>query len=297
MKMKTRGDVIFDVFNYTLMGILMLTWLYPMWYCLIQSVSNTVVVSTREVWIWPKYFTWINYETVLADKRIVSAFLLSVEITLLGATLHVLCNAAAAYALSKKHLIARRTMTTIILISMYFGGGLIPWYLLMQGLGLTNNFLGFIFPMLYAGYTIIVMRTFFSNIPAELEESAKIDGASDLRIFVSIYLPLSMAVLATMWLFSAVSQWNNWMTGDLLMNKPHLKPMSTVLMEIIARNLLTSSSGSGTTGAEVVTGANKPTSNGIKMAAVIITVLPILCVYPFVQKYFAKGVLLGSVKG
>ncbi len=297
MNRKTRGDIAFDVFNYTLMTLLLLTWLYPMWYCLIQSVSNTVIISTREVWIVPRYFTWINYKTVLADSRILTAFSLSVRITLLGATMSVLCNAAAAYALSKKELYARKTITTIILVSMYFGGGLIPWYLLMQGLHLNDSFWGFILPMLYSGYTIIVMRTFFSSLPPELEESAKIDGANELQRFVMICLPLSKAVLATMWLFAAVSQWNNWMTGDLLMTKPNLKPMSTVLMEIITRNKLNSSSGSGISGAEVVTGANKPTSTGIKMAAVMVTVVPILCVYPFLQRFFAKGVLVGSVKG
>ena len=297
MNRKTRGDIAFDVFNYTLMTLLLLTWLYPMWYCLIQSVSNTVIISTREVWIVPRYFTWINYKTVLADSRILTAFSLSVRITLLGATMSVLCNAAAAYALSKKELYARKTITTNILVSMYFGGGLIPWYLLMQGLHLNDSFWGFILPMLYSGYTIIVMRTFFSSLPPELEESAKIDGANELQRFVMICLPLSKAVLATMWLFAAVSQWNNWMTGDLLMTKPNLKPMSTVLMEIITRNKLNSSSGSGISGAEVVTGANKPTSTGIKMAAVMVTVVPILCVYPFLQRFFAKGVLVGSVKG
>ena len=297
MRKRTKADFIFDAVNYVFLGLLMLTWLYPMWYCIIQSVSNTSIVSTRDVWIWPKMFTWINYQTVLADKRIVTAFTLSVEITLLGATLSMLANAAAAYALSKKRLIARRTMTAVILVSMYFGGGLIPWYLLMQGLHLANNFWGFILPSLYAGYTLIVMRTFFGGIPNELEEAAKIDGANDLIIFARVYLPLSKALLATMWLFAAVSLWNNWMTGDLLMTQPRLKPMSTVLMEIIARNSKSSASSSGISGSDAVTALNKPSSTGIKMAAVVITITPILCVYPFLQRYFAKGVMIGSVKG
>ena len=297
MKRKTRTDKVFDVVNYSLMALLVITWLYPMWYCIIQSVSNTAIVSTRDVWIWPKMFTLVNYETVLADKRIVSAFTLSVKITLLGATLSVFTNAAAAYALSKKDLLFRKTFTIIILISMYFGGGLIPWYLLMQNLKLANNFWGFILPSLYAGYTIIVMRTFFSNIPQELEESAKIDGANDLHCFFSIYLPLSMALLATMWLFAAVALWNNWLIGDLVMTNPKLKPMSTILMEIISRNTKSSASGSGLSGADVVAAANKPSSTGIKMAAVLITITPIMCVYPFLQRYFAKGVMIGSVKG
>jgi putative aldouronate transport system permease protein len=292
----TKGDKIFNAANIIFMFIFMVICLYPMWYCLIQSLSNLQIVSSRDVWIVPVDFTWANYKAVFQDKLLVNSLLISIQRTLIGASVSVLFNALAAYALSKPYLVYRKFFTVVLLITMYFGGGLVPWYLVLRNLGLVNNFMGYIIPSIYAGWTIIVMRTFFKNIPAELEESAKIDGATDIIVFFRIILPLSTAMLATMFLFSAVGHWNDLFIGDLLMRDEHLLPRSTVLMRLIIRSNRIASQ-QWAQQVDIMPSVMRPSPEGIKMAAVIVATVPIIIVYPFLQKYFAKGVIVGSLKG
>jgi putative aldouronate transport system permease protein len=292
----TKGDKIFNAANIIFMFIFMVICLYPMWYCFIQSLSNLQIVSSRDVWIVPVDFTWANYKAVFQDKLLVNSLLISVQRTLIGASVSVLFNALAAYALSKPYLVYRKFFTVVLLITMYFGGGLVPWYLVLRNLRLVNNFMGYIIPSIYAGWTIIVMRTFFKNIPAELEESAKIDGATDIVVFFRIILPLSTAMLATMFLFSAVGHWNDWFLGDLLMRDEHLLPLSTVLMRLIIRSNRIASQ-QWAQQVDIMPSVMRPSPEGIKMAAVIVATVPIIIVYPFLQKYFAKGVIVGSLKG
>ena len=294
----TRSDKLFVAAVNAVMFLVCIVCIYPLWYCFIISVSNTRLVSTREIWFVPRYFTLVNYSAVFRDSRLMNAFFLSVRRTAVGASVSVFMNAMAAYPLSKKYFIGRPVFMTVILITMFFSGGLVPWYLMISNLKLLNSFWGFIIPSIYSAGTIIIMRSFFSNIPIEMDESAKLDGASDLTIFFRIYLPLSKAMLATMLLFSAVGHWNDWFTGDFLMTKQELKPLSTVLMELIVR------SNSMSAGASTEEGSNlimllqyRPTPGGIKMAAVMVSTVPILVVYPFLQKYFAHGIMIGSVKG
>lgn len=295
MRLKSR-DKVFDIANSTIMFIFVVLCLYPLWYCVIQSFSNLNLVSARDVWIVPVDFTISNYKAVFEDSMLINSFFVSVKRTLIGSVVSVMCCAMAAYALSKSYLIFRKFFTVFLLITMYFGGGLVPYFILMKGLGLTNNFWGYILPSIYGGFTIIIMRTFFKSIPAEIEESAKIDGASDLSIFFQFVLPLSKALLATMLLFSAVGHWNDWFQGDLLMHDEKLLPLSTILMRVITRNNMIARSAAGQTG-EVLSSVMRPSPVGIKMATVIVATMPILLVYPYLQKYFAKGVMIGSVKG
>ena len=292
----TKEDKVFNAFNYALMALVIAVCVYPFWYCLITSVSNLNVVSVRDVYFWPVEFTWNNYEQVFKDTMLINSFKISILRTLLGAGLHVLCCATAAYALSKRNLIFGKFFTKMMLITMFFSGGMIPTFLVLNQLHLTNNFWGFILPALYGGFDIILMRTFFRNIPEEIIESATIDGAGDARVFAQFILPLSKAVLATICLFSAVYHWNDWFQGDMLMRDERLYPLSTVLMRVITRGQQISGGGVATD-AMIPSMANKPSPTGIKMATVVVATLPIMCVYPFLQKFFAKGVMVGSVKG
>lgn len=295
MKM-TRSDRIFTVLNYLLMLIVIVCSVYPIWYCIILSVSNLNIVSVYEVTLWPVEFTLKNYEQVFKDTQLLNSIKISVARTFVGAGGHVMCCAMAAYALSRREMIFNKFITSMLLVTMFFGGGMIPTYIVLNSLKLTNNFWGYILPALYGGYDIIIMRTFIKGIPNEIRESAMIDGAGDARIFFSFILPLSKAVLATVTLFSAVYHWNDWFQGDFLMRDEELYPLSTILMRVITRG---QNIGGGAAAADaVIPGvANKPTPTGIKMATVVIAITPIMCVYPFLQKYFAKGIMLGSVKG
>jgi len=262
-----------------------------------MSLSNTNLIAESRIWIWPRYFTTWNYKEVFENQQIMNGFRVSVQRTVVGAVSSVFFNAMAAYALSKKYFIGRQLFMTVIMITMYFGGGLVPHYLLLMRLGLINSFWVFVFPGMFGATTIIIMRTFFSNIPVELDESAKLDGANDITIYARIYLPLSKAMLATMLLFAAVANWNDWFAGDFYIRNRDLKPLSTVLMNLIRANFLMDTAGVYGAGDDVLAAMSRPTSGGLRMAAVIVSIAPILAVYPFLQKYFAHGIMIGSVKG
>jgi putative aldouronate transport system permease protein len=182
----------------------------------------------------------------------------------------------------------------MILITMYFNGGLVPSYLVLNSLGLVNKFLVFILPHFYSVGTIIVMRTFFTTLPASLEESAKIDGASDIKVFSRIILPLSKPVLATMFLFNAVGHWNDWFAGELFIRDPKLLPLATIMMRILFRSANLFQKATLDASRPLVA---SPTPEGIRNAAIIVSTIPILLVYPFLQKYFTKGIMIGSIKG
>jgi putative aldouronate transport system permease protein len=226
----TLSDKLFNIFNIGFLLIFSVSCIFPLWHVICQSFSNTILVSTKDVSIWPLEFTWANYKSIFNDTRLMNAFFISVMRTLTAASLSVFLNALAAYPLSKSKLIFKKSITTFILITMYFGGGLVPFYVLLNNLRLIDTFWVFIIPGIYAGGTIIIMRTFFKNLPAELEESATLDGANDLIIFFKIYFPLSKPLLATMFLFSAVGNWNDWFAGEIFIRKESLKPLSTILM-------------------------------------------------------------------
>lgn len=292
----SREDKVFNAINSVLMVLVIILCTYPVWYCIVTSFSNLNLVSVKAISVWPVEFTWKNYQEVFKDKMLINSFRVSIARTLIGAFTHVFCCATAAYALSHKNLVFGKFFTQMLLITMFFGGGMVPTYILLNSIKLTNTFWGFIIPALYSGFDIIIMRTFFRGIPAEIHESAKIDGAGYGRIFFQFVLPLSSAVLATICLFSAVYHWNDWFQGDLLMRDESLYPLSTVLMRVITRGQAISGGSMGAD-ASIPGLANKASNIGIKMATVVIAVGPIMCIYPFFQRFFAKGMMVGSVKG
>jgi len=267
--------------------------LYPFWYVFCISLTNDSIVSSREIWFWPKAISIISYRVVFSNSALIGSFIVSVKRTVTGSLLSVFLNAFIAYGLSKKHIPGRKLMMYIIFVTMYFSGGLVPWFLLLKNLSLTNNFWGLVIPSIYSGWTIIIIKTFFSGIPESMEESARIDGANDIVIFFRIIISLSTPILATMGLFSAVHHWNDWFVGDLIFLGNKGLPLQTVLMKIIFRteaNLLNSQVSTGSMGIP-------PSPEPVKMAAIITSTVPIICVYPFLQKYFVKGIMVGSIKG
>ncbi|UVI30451.1 carbohydrate ABC transporter permease [Paenibacillus spongiae] len=252
------------------------------------------------IYWWPRAFTLDNFRVILADDTIVNAFWITVGRTAIGTAGSLLVTSMVAYALSRKELPGRQQLLLVFLFIMLFSGGLIPYYIQLINLGLINNFWVYVVPSLFSVWNMFVMKTSFqNNIPESVVESTKIDGAGYVRIYFSIVLPFSMPLLAALGLFTAVSQWNDWFTGAFFVNDLDLQPLPTYLQRVMstmeAGNMI---SASQMTGAKEASMYNPEaiTSKSVRMATIVITILPILFVYPFLQKYFVKGVLIGSVK-
>lgn len=291
LKRKTAGEQMFDTVNIVLMLLVCFLTLYPIWYVLVNSLNEGADAMRGGIYWWPRVLSLGNYRAVFENSGIMTAMFVTVCKTLIGTVVHVLFTAMVAYALSRKELIGGRIYLLIGTFTMFFSGGLIPSFLLIRQLGLLDSFWVYIIPAMFSFFNLIIFMSFFREIPDALEEAAKIDGANDLRIFVRIILPLSMPVLATIALFQGVLQWNDYFTGMIYINNPDLQPIQTYLYKIIAQ----SSSNQMAADAGIV---NKTvTSQSIKLATMVITTLPIVVVYLFLQKYFVQGMMIGSVKG
>ncbi len=264
---------------------------YPIWYVVVNSFNDAQDALLGGIYWWPREFSIRNYTKVFEDSKVLQAFKITLLKTIIGTTINVFFTAMVAYPLSKKHLIGRKFYMTIGIITMFFSGGLIPTFLLYKNMGLLNNFWVYIFPAAFNFFNLIIFCNFYNEIPSALEESAKIDGANDWTIFTRIILPLSKPVLATIALFAGVGQWNDYFGGLMFMtNQPDLEPIQTYLYRMVAQV----QSSQMATAASNITADTTATS--IKLAAMVITTLPICCVYPFLQKYFVSGVMVGAVK-
>lgn len=292
-KRKSRGDIIFDLINLFIMLLLCFITLYPIWYTLILSFNDGADAALGGIYFLPRVFTLNNYRAVFKNKAIIQAFIVTISRTVIATTLSVFFTAMVGYGLSKKELVGRNIYMGIGIVTMFFGGGLIPYFLLIKNLHLLDNFLVYIIPALFSFYNCMIFMSFFKELPAEVEESSKIDGANDLYIFIKMILPMSKPVLATIALFVGVYHWNDYFMGVIYINKSSLQPIQTFLYKVVAE----SSSNQMMSNLPSNMSASSVTSDSIKLATMIVTTFPIVCVYPFMQKYFVKGMLLGAVKG
>lgn len=291
------GDRVMVITIYILLSLLAFVTFYPFWNALVISFNEGADTSMGGVTFWPRAFTLDNYEVVFKDKRIVNAFFISVLRTVIGTVTAVMMTAILAYGMTKRELIGRKFYMVFFIITMYFGGGLIPTFLLIRNLGLMNSFWVFIIPALISVWNMIIFRTFFLGLPAGLEESAKIDGCGNWNTFFRIVLPLSGPVIATLGLFTAVAHWNDWFTPSIYINKENLLPIQTMLKQILNSNIVSDQMANIDTAAQgVMERMRKVTSKSLTMATMMVATIPIIMVYPFVQKYFVKGVLVGSLK-
>ena len=265
--------------------------LYPVLYIVAASFSDPQAVVSGEVFILPVRPTLRGYEAVFKNKKILTGFANSVYYLVVGTLLNLVMTMLCAYPLSRKEFYGRGIFTGIVVFTMFFDAGIISNYMVVQSAGLMNSIWAIILPGAINVWYMIIMRTFFSDIPEELFESARLDGANDLTIFVKMVLPLSKAVLATMVLFYAVGFWNQWLQPLIYLNDRSRFPMQLILRNIVLGTDAALSK-SMSASADMAT-----MSLNIKYAVIFITILPILMVYPFVQKYFVKGVMVGSVKG
>lgn len=291
---RSTGTIIFDTFNTILMLVICFLCIYPIWYVLVNSLNDAKDAMMGGIYWWPRQFSLKNYQSVFEDSSVLKAFKITIGKTLIGTTVNVLFTAIVAYPLSKNYLMGRKYYMIIGTITMFFSGGIIPTFILFKQLNLLNNFLVYIIPSAFNFFNLLIFINFFREIPASLEESAKIDGAHDLKIFYKIILPLSKPVLATIALFAGVGQWNDYFAGLMFMTaRTDLEPIQTYLYRMVAQ--VQSSQAANSISASNITAADT-TSTSIKLAAMIITTVPICCVYPFLQKYFVKGMMVGAVK-
>ncbi|GIP35875.1 carbohydrate ABC transporter permease [Paenibacillus sp. J2TS4] len=291
---ETRSDRIFNIINYTLLIIISIIVLYPLVFVVVASFSNPAAVMRGEVWLWPKDLTWVGYKRVFSNTEILTGYWNTIVYTVVGTAINLVMTIAAAYPLSRKDFMLRNTFTAMIVFTMFFSGGMIPTYLLIKNLGMLNSFWVMVIPGAVSVWNILIMRTFFQNgIPYEMQEAASIDGCSNMQILLRIVLPLSMPIIAVMILFYSVGHWNSYFSALIYLTDRDKYPLQLFLREILVQGQMQEMLDiSADTLSDSVMDAE-----AIKYAIVIVANLPILMLYPFLQKYFVKGVMIGAIKG
>lgn len=298
---RTRGDRIFDCINVALVSIILLIVLYPLYFTVIASLSDPYSVVKGEVFLLPKGFTLEAYKNVFAESRVWRGYRNTIFYTFFGTCFNLLLTIPAAYVLSKKELVARNFISTFFLIPMYFGGGMIPYYLQVKNLGLINQPLTLVVLGGISVYNVVVSRVYFqTGIPGELYESAKLDGASDFRQFFSIALPLFAPILAVMALYYGVGHWNGYFTAMIYTSSSSLQPLQIELRAILlmSQTAFDQAALMDADSMDLSALARKAyMAEAMKYALIFISSAPMMIAYPFVQKYFVKGMMIGSLKG
>ena len=286
MKIKeSLGSRVFDVFNYVIMIVLIIVMVYPIVYVFSASISNNALVARGDVLLWPKDITFIAYEQLVFKSELWISYWNTIRYTVVHVIFTLIATSMMAYPLSKKWLPGRRVILMMAAFTLLFSGGMIPTFIVVQKLGLLNSIWAIVLPTLISTWYLFIMRTFFEALPAELEDAATIDGCSTLQVLIRIVLPLSKPVIVTVGLFTAVNQWNSFFDALIYLNDRDLYPL-----QIMLRNILIA-------GTNVQGEGDLTYLETLKYAMIMIATVPILCVYPFVQKYFVQGAMIGGIKG
>ena len=293
------SDIVFNIFNYAFFIIFTLLCVFPFYYLFINTISDQGLVAKGLISFYPRGINIKNYIALRNVHDLGTAFLVTLARTVIGTITSTICSGFVGYLVTKQEMWHRKIAYRFMIITMYFNAGLIPWFTTMQMLGLTNNFVGYIIPGLVSVYNIIMVKTYIESIPAELEESASIDGATYFTIFVKIIWPLSKPILATIAIWCAVGHWNSFQDSLILMSSaPQLKTLQERLwIYLNSSSNLAASMSTSTTGLTEAQRQELLNTKTIQYTVAMVTALPILCVYPFMQKYFVKGIMLGAVKG
>ena len=286
----------FDWINYTVMVLLAFIMIYPLWYCVAGSLNEGMDYLRGGVFLWPRKWTLANYKAVFLDSAILNAFWVTIWKCLVGTVTSVLCTAMVAYAITRPKLRLKKLYIPFIMLTMFFSGGLIPYFILIVDLGLYDSFWVYIIPTMFSAYNMIIIQSFMRELPSELIESAKLDGASEYRIFFQMILPLSKPVLATIALFTVVTHWNSYFDSMMYTSSQELQTIQLFLKKIITDPSVSRGLGSAATIA-IPDQAATLTPQVVKLATMVVTALPVVCIYPFLQRYFVKGVTVGAVKG
>lgn len=291
-KLKKKACKPFDYFLMIIMLLVCFITLYPMWYIVANSLAAADSASLGATAWWPSSVSFDSYKVVFQNEYIVSGFLVTIARTVIATAAHVIFTAVVAYGLSRPQLVGRKLYMKIAMITMFFNGGLIPNFILMLKLHLYNTFWVFVIPGMFTFYDMIIFISFFRTIPDSLLESAKIAGASEYKIFWKILLPNCKAVIATIVLFAGVYHWNDYYQGIIYIRNKSLQPLQTILYKLLAESSMTTQQQQ----AMLALGGSTP-SVTIKFASMVVATLPIICIYPFIQKYLVKGVMIGAIKG
>ena len=290
--MKDRKTTkLFDIILYILFGILALITIYPFYNVFIVSFSNTKASVEHSPYILPYVFDLEGYKAIMNDVFFLKSLIVTTFVTVVGGTLNMVFSIIAAYVLSRRGLIGRKFLLSLILFTMFFSGGMIPTYLVISDFKLVDNVFSMILPTMLNTYYVIIMKNYFASLPIGLSEAASIDGANALTILLRIYLPISKPFMATFALFYAVERWNGWWSAFLYISNKNIKPLQIYLREVLV-NFNTQLA----TQAQSMLTQEKIFIQSVQMAAIVVTMLPILCLYPFLQKYFVSGIMIGSIK-
>ena len=288
-----RSDVVFNIILYTVCALLLLIVLYPLWFIVIASLSDPSAVASGHVWVLPVGFTLDGYAELLKQTNVWVGYRNTIAYTLVGTLIALAVNIPAAYALSRKDLVGRLGGIGVYAFSMLFSGGVFPSFVSVQQFHLYNTFWVMVLPFSVSVYNIIVARTFFQNsLPGELWDAAQVDGCGNLRFFFTMALPLSKAVISVIALWTAVGQWNSYFNALIYIRDSNLHPLQLIMRNILITNQSFAALG---TGEAAIIAMRK--ANLVRYSMIIVSTVPIMCVYPFIQKYFDQGVMIGSVKG
>ncbi len=292
----SAGEKIFKVVNYLLIIALCLSVILPFLNITALAFNPGKDAERGGIFFWPRIWSLENFEKVFEASNIATAFGISIFRTFVGTIASVFLTAMAAYALKSRTLPGGKFLMMFVFFTMLFSGGIIPYYMLLKTIHLTNNIWVYVIPSLYSAWNLIIFRTFFQQIHPSLEESARIDGYNDFSIFVRIIMPLSRPVIAVIGLFSAVNHWNDWFTGAFYVRSADLRPLSTLMQEMLMSTEAMRETLEQAAGSYKMIERIQVTGNSLKMAMIIVVVTPIVIIYPFVQRYFAKGIMIGSMK-
>lgn len=294
IKKISTADKVFLSIVYGCVILLTLSILYPLWFVVIASISDPELVASGKVFLFPKGITFEGYKYILDDRRIWRGYYNTIRYTLFGTLLALFLTIPAGYALSRRDMAGRNVVMKLLIITKYFSGGLIPTYLIVKGLHLTNTPYVLMILGSFSVFNLILCRTFFSNtLPVELQEAAEIDGCNMLQYFLRVVIPLSKAIIAIMVLYYAVGHWNSFFNGLIYVNDSRLYPLQLILRDILIMGQSVDPSVTDPESIELM----KQIARTIKYGVIIVSSLPVLVLYPFVQKYFVKGVMIGSLKG
>lgn len=290
---ETRGDKLFGFINSLLLVMILLIVLYPLVFVLSASISNPAAVSRGELWLFPKEITFVGYQKVFQNREILTGYGNTLLYTVVGTTVNLLLTILAAFPLSRTNLPGRNVIMFALVFTMFFSGGLIPSYLVVKKLGLLNSMWALVLPGAVSVYNIIIMRTFFrTSVPYEVQEAAMIDGCTTLQILYRIMLPLSMPIIAVMVLFYSVDHWNSYFSALIYLTDRDKFPLQLILREILIQNQMDKMAGGASALSEQIM-----YGQAIKYAVVIVANLPVFLLYPFLQRYFVKGMTIGAIKG
>ena len=290
---RTPGEWVLDIVKVVFLAFVVVVTVYPFWNIFIISINDATDAIRGGLYFLPRKLSLSSYAEILGRSTFLASIKVSVGRTLIGTPIAVLVTAMLAYPLSRKDLVGRKFWNLLFVFTMYFGGGLVPYYMVLKGIHMLNTFWVFIFPMMMSVYNMILIRSYIESMPDSLFEAAKIDGANDLVVFVKMVIPLSKPILMTVALIEAINQWNSWFDAYLYTSDQALKPMQSILVEILNQYQTGASTSQAMSNAKA---GVTVTPDSIRMAATMVATLPIIMVYPFVQKYFVKGIMLGAVK-